>query len=159
MTNVCVSVWIRGVAESEKGRKKQKKSAIPLNDNLSELFFSRSSSFITLSTPHPPPPNPSTRTAHPSLGHPISATYKVTHFTYLSWLFLSFFFFEGVSVYARASLPIYNFFFYLSNGGKVNTGVGADVSRIKACDDFEVCLLWSVISAPQCSPCHGCLRL
>lgn len=54
VANVCVSVWIRGVAESEKGGKKKKKSAIPLNDNLSELFFSGSSSFITLSTPPTP---------------------------------------------------------------------------------------------------------
>lgn len=78
---------------------------------------------------------------------------------YLPVLAFSFFFFEAVSVYARASLPIYSCFFYLSHGGKVNTEVGADVPRIKACDDFEVCLLWSVISAPQCSPCHECLSM
>lgn len=158
MTNVCLCVDYRNGGERKRKKKKERKSQLSLL-----MTICQSSSF-----PAPPlssrclPPhstNPSTRTAHPSPGHPISATYKVTHFTYLSWLFLSFFCFEGVSVYARASLPIYNFFFYLSNGGKVNTGVGGDVSRIKACDDIEVCLLWSVISAPQCSPCHGCLRL
>lgn len=95
---MCVSLYHR-LDELQSAKIKKKKSAIPLNDNLSQLFFYYSSSFITL-----PPPNPTTRTAHPSLGQPISSTSKVTHYSHPSWLF--FFSLERTSVYVRVSFPI-----------------------------------------------------
>lgn len=55
----------------------QKKAAVFLNDNLSELFSSRSSSFISLFSQPRPPLFSLTRTKHPSLGH-TSCSYKVT---------------------------------------------------------------------------------
>lgn len=61
VTNVCVSVWIRGVAESEKGRKKKRKSQLSLL-----MTICQSSSFPAppLSSPClPPQPLDSYRTS------------------------------------------------------------------------------------------------